>query len=319
MSRIGHNKPPVEKKVPDLDSLLDEEPEKLFIYASWHIGDYITGTMGMTLEMEGAYQRFLMRLYQRGKPLPDDDKFMSMVMSLTTRVWKRVKAALIDAGKILLRAGCLTNSRFEKERIKRAEQRRKQIEAGIKRWEKDRAEKESLPKVSPKFAPSLPEVSPKLSPTEAEKINNYNKPPVTHLMESRIQESKNPSAVVAALDGLLEALQDAAGPAIANPAACPGLLMTAPISGWIEQGYDLQKDILPAIRARSARAAPGTIRSWSYFTQAVADAKASRTAPMPKGREVASRPHSDREKATQTSWLKRELEAHKSKIATGDK
>jgi hypothetical protein len=58
-------------------------------------------------------------------------------------------------------------------------------------------------------------------------------------------------------------------------------------SRWLANGCDLEKDILPVIRARAAKAPHGSIRSWGYFTQAVADAKAAREAPMPEGKKPA--------------------------------
>lgn len=145
----------------------DGGEEVVFHYAQWHIGDYIAGTMGMTLETEGAYQRFLMRLYQRGKPLPDDDRFMATAMALSLRVWKRLKDALIDLGKIIVRGGCLTNSRFEQERRKRAEDIQKRANAARVRWENSR-------KVLAKVDPSLTEVSAELPGNIAKKVNKIN-------------------------------------------------------------------------------------------------------------------------------------------------
>jgi uncharacterized protein YdaU (DUF1376 family) len=145
--------------------------EIVFHYAQWHIGDYIAGTMGMSLEIEGAYQRFLMRLYQRGKPLPDDDRFMATAMALSLRVWKRMKTMLIDLGKIVVRAGCLTNGRFEQERRKRAEEIQKRASAARKRWENSR-------ETSAKFASSLAETSPKVEANTSKKPNKINAPSI---------------------------------------------------------------------------------------------------------------------------------------------
>lgn len=82
---------------------------------------------------------------------------------------------------------------------------------------------------------------------------------------------------------LRERLMGVAGEALANEAAAPGLLHIGIVAGWVESGCDLELDIVPAVDAR-ARAAIRTgkkIHSWSYFAQAVADAKAARTRPMP--------------------------------------
>ncbi len=85
------------------------------------------------------------------------------------------------------------------------------------------------------------------------------------------------------LHDLTERMLDAGGKAFANPAGAMSLLTYSEQARWLEAGCDIEMDIIPTIRARTAKAPPGSIRSWSYFTQAVADAKAKRTAPMPEG------------------------------------
>src|SRR5688572_1550192 len=92
---IGHNSSPFDEVLRDeIETVLSDDHRKLFHYAQWHIDDYIAGTVGLTPELEGGYIRFLMRLYQRGKPLPDDDRFMATCMNLSIRVWKRIKDSL---------------------------------------------------------------------------------------------------------------------------------------------------------------------------------------------------------------------------------
>lgn len=175
MSGPGHNSAAYGQELRDeIETVLGDDHEKLFHFAKWHIEDYVQGTKGMALETEGAYIRFLMRLYRRGKPLPDDDRFMSIVMGLSIRVWKRIKGSLIAIGKIVLRSGCLTNMRFEKERKARAEQLKKQSEGMRKRWANERAAKEKNQEVSGKFQESLGEVSGKLSGKVGEKTNEIN-------------------------------------------------------------------------------------------------------------------------------------------------
>jgi uncharacterized protein YdaU (DUF1376 family) len=274
---IGHNSAAV--ITPDADE------GTLFHYISLHIGDWMGGTAGMTPEQEGAYLRFLLHLYQRGKPLPDDDRFMSRVMSLSLRVWKRLKDQLVSLGKIVIRSGALTNSRFEKERQKRAEEMRKRSVAAQTRWAKSR-------KVSLELAPNLDETSAKLPAKDEKKPNKNNDPLVQMDMLSRIQypESNIQSVVRHSPEQLLQKLQEAGGEALANYAASPGLLMVTEPMRWIENGCDLELDILPTLRARALRSKPRSIRAWGYFTQAVLDAHATRTAPLPKG-QAATQPN----------------------------
>lgn len=79
----------------------------------------------------------------------------------------------------------------------------------------------------------------------------------------------------------------------ANPAdrcvdACgPGLSATSRrviretdsvVLDWIESGADLEQDILPVLRDRTAEPRPRTIRTWDYFTQAVRSRQSRREA-----------------------------------------
>jgi uncharacterized protein YdaU (DUF1376 family) len=139
ISSIGHNSAFYgETLTTELLSRLQAEDAIPFQTVSLHLGDYITGTMGMKAEEEGAYIRFLVRLYKQGKPLTDDDAYMGRLMALDVRAWRRIKGILVSKGKITIRAGCLTNERFEKERQKRAEWLKKSSSAATERWEKRR-------------------------------------------------------------------------------------------------------------------------------------------------------------------------------------
>jgi len=64
---------------------------------------------------------------------------------------------------------------------------------------------------------------------------------------------------------------------------CPGarsvIQATAPvIDGWLAAGYDLEADILPLLKARTLHKRDDPIRTWAYFTPAVAKRHAQRVA-----------------------------------------
>lgn len=86
------------------------------------------------------------------------------------------------------------------------------------------------------------------------------------------------------LDRLGAALREAAGDAVDLTA--PAILNFAPILALSRNGAgpacDLQADVLPAIRGRAARARAGSVRSWSFFTGAITDARDQRLAGAPK-------------------------------------
>lgn len=110
-------------------------------------------------------------------------------------------------------------------------------------------------------------------------------------------------------EALKAKLMAAGGEAIGT---APGLEVLSLPRSWLRAGCSLEDDILPAIRARSAKMPPRSIQSWGYFTQAVADAKAARLAPMPPGQ--ATRAHAgsakswdERRQESQNDWLYADL------------
>lgn len=75
----------------------------------------------------------------------------------------------------------------------------------------------------------------------------------------------------------------AAGPGLADPVKCSGLHLTkARILTWLNQGLDLDLDILPVIAARTAKPLRPPITTWSYFDQAVFDQHQRNHAPLPE-------------------------------------
>lgn len=83
----------------------------------------------------------------------------------------------------------------------------------------------------------------------------------------------------------LKALSDqvtaACNGALASQAIAPGLASMSIPWMWIEQGADLERDILPTLTAIGKKQHGKGIRTWDYFTEAVAQAKAKRLAGLP--------------------------------------
>lgn len=85
--------------------------------------------------------------------------------------------------------------------------------------------------------------------------------------------------------------------AVAGPGLCPAsraaITGTAEvIEGWLQEGIDLEADILPVIRARTPTIRISPIRTWAYFTDAVraAHRQSLRQPARPQGAENASAP-----------------------------
>ena len=71
---------------------------------------------------------------------------------------------------------------------------------------------------------------------------------------------------------------DACGPGLSEAARAEITTTRSVIEGWLAAGYDLAADILPTLadRTRQTRASP--IRTWDYFTPAIAQRHARRIA-----------------------------------------
>lgn len=193
MSDIGHNSAAYGEQIFTESFVLGDDHKKLFHYVQWQLADYITGTQGMTVDQEGVYMRFLVRLYDRGQAFPDDDRMMARVMGMDMRPWRRIKLQLIDMGKILIKNGSLTNSRFERERQKRAAELRKQAEKTREYWEKKRAEKDTSDELPANFRETSGELPSEVSrkvPKKSNEINENDKHPIRHTRESRVQSLK---------------------------------------------------------------------------------------------------------------------------------
>lgn len=81
--------------------------------------DFINGTLQLSLEQKGAYSVCLDLMYQRGGPIPDDPRWLARVCGCSVQLWKKIRAALIELGKLnLTEDGKLMNGRvsYEMER-----------------------------------------------------------------------------------------------------------------------------------------------------------------------------------------------------------
>ncbi|MGY6704907.1 helix-turn-helix domain-containing protein [Roseinatronobacter sp.] len=63
------------------------------------------------------------------------------------------------------------------------------------------------------------------------------------------------------------------------------------IHGWIEAGADLEADVLPVLRERTATARDRVIRTWDYFTQAVRARQTRREAQAARAGKNAEKQH----------------------------
>jgi len=226
--------------------------------------DWLEGTRGLTPEQRGVYIDCLCLIYRDDKPLPDNgadgEKRMAFALHISTRLWRSVRKALINSGKLIETPDGLINVRA-------------QVEIGS-RSVQPRVERESAAKNG-----KTPEVS-----TCARARSQTS--------ESDTELEREGSAVAAPPSkpdskSLYERLITAANGALDNPVNCQGLLNTAVPQMWLERGADLDRDVIPTLEAAGVKHCGKRIRDWSYFTGMVAETKTKRERGLP---EVAAGP-----------------------------
>ena len=94
--------------------------------------DFIQGTMGLSLEEKGAYSIILDLIYAKGAPIVDDERYIAGVCNISLRKWAVIRERLIEAKKITISAGFISNFRAEKEIENVSKLERKLAESGAK-------------------------------------------------------------------------------------------------------------------------------------------------------------------------------------------
>ncbi len=94
--------------------------------------DFLHGTAGLSLEVKGAYSVVLDLIYDRRGPIPDDARWIAGHCGCSTRQWNKIRAVLLEAGKLCKADGYLTNQRAVEELQIAEEAAKKLAESGAK-------------------------------------------------------------------------------------------------------------------------------------------------------------------------------------------
>lgn len=230
-------------------------------YYEHHLGDYMRDAGHLSMLEDGAYRRLLDAYYIREEPLPVSIKDVCRIVRAVSKP-ERVAVETVLREFFDLRETGWHHIRCDKEIERYNAKREKAKRSANARWKQP----ETQCKDDAKAMRTHCEGNALQSPVTRHQLNNTD-------AGARARDD---------LDGMEGALLDAAGSSL-DPTSTGLMVLSLPIA-WVADGCDLVLDILPAIRAASARASPGSVRSWKYFSQAVADARAKRLAPMPEGR-----------------------------------
>lgn len=235
-----------------------------------YVADYLSDTGHLTAAESGAYLHLIMHYWLKGG-LPDDDSQLARIARMQPDEWSAARRVLVsffhDGWK---------HSRIEAEIARSEEKYEKRAAAGRKGGTSKRG--------------SNAEAMLEHCSSETEAGLNQ---PQSHSSPLREEEEMVEDRASAVDLKILATRLFSAGGVALNRAAC-GLESMATPSGWLQQGCDLEADILPTVSLVSSRAPPGSIRKWSYFAQAVSDARSARTKPLPQGQARHGKPEQNR-------------------------
>lgn len=230
-------------------------------YYEHHLGDYLRDAGHLSMVEDGAYRRLLDAYYIREGALPSDIREVCRIVRAITKP-ERTAVETVLREFFDLRETGWHHSRCDREIERFRQKREKAKKSAEARWGAQKTQCET-----------------DANAMRTHSEGNALQSPVTR---HQIDNDDNPRASRRSdLNEIEAALREAAGKSL-DPTSTGLMVLSLPLA-WAADGCDFELDVLPAVRAASARASPGSVRSWKYFTQAVADAKARRLAPMPKG------------------------------------
>jgi uncharacterized protein YdaU (DUF1376 family) len=176
--------------------------------------DLVEGTIGMPLELKGAYSLVLDLIYMQDGRLPDDARYISGLLGCTIKRWNGLRNELLARGKIYITGEFLANYRADKERETLAKFQQNQAEKG--------------------------------------RASNKNKDiPETAVRPARVYSEPDTNTTTL-LNGREADLYDALGIHADQRANGKFMVLSEPLN-WLASGCDMDADILPTIRSLSAK------------------------------------------------------------------
>lgn len=90
------------------------------------------GTADLTLEQEAAYLRIVNAIHKHDQPVPDNDRVLAGMFRCSTRKARALVAALVEAGKIQIEGGRISNEKAISDLVRRGFVTISRAEAGAK-------------------------------------------------------------------------------------------------------------------------------------------------------------------------------------------
>lgn len=250
-------------------------------YVRMYPTDWRSGCMGLSLEQEGLYVRMCMFVAETGRRVPLDDTEAARMLNVQTRNYRRVLGELLRLGKVIRHDDGYGNTRMEHERQEAEKATHRQPATASD----ERANRQAdQGEIGPDHAAAV------AGNADTTAIYSRSNSVITELAGEIHQQNQGAfiepitkkddvgfSAGARDWEILNVKLTEAAGPILAEIASHPGLLNLSIPTMWLNSGADLDLDILPTLREIAAkRRAASKVKTWDYFTGAIANAKQRR-------------------------------------------
>jgi uncharacterized protein YdaU (DUF1376 family) len=171
------------------------------LYMPLHPGDYLNDTNHLTAAEHGAYFLLIMNYWQRGEPLPTDDKKLRGISRMTPEEWEGSKETLLEY--FVERDGRLYHKRIEDE-LDRAKMKSAKARDNGRRSAESRRVNPTNAEQSLNERSTSVERPPSDRSTNSERSTNQDQ--VQDKKDSSLR-SESPPAPVAANGGLLELVE----------------------------------------------------------------------------------------------------------------
>jgi uncharacterized protein YdaU (DUF1376 family) len=136
------------------------EPLDVSIWMPMYWREFLATTQHLTCEEKGAYGQLIAHYWLRGGPLPDDDERLALMVGLTRRKWRKMRAVI--AVFFQIKTGLWHHKNLEGLIAEARRQREKKSKAGKagaeKRWQRhydgnDSVDANALPSQCPSPVP----------------------------------------------------------------------------------------------------------------------------------------------------------------------
>lgn len=233
-------------------------------WIKFYPSDWLTGTIGLTAAEKGVYITILALIYDKGGPIPNNQKVLARRCEMTPAAFRDALSTLVSEGKLTVSADEIFNKKAEKI-----------IEAAHQRIEK--ARKGGLAKANGKTEGN--QTSDFTQAESKQPASNARDVPDGYLAPAKLglglEEEKKASKLAqkASVEGKPEPADNGLEADLRHAANwfhdAPRLSHVKPIADLIAQGLSLHDDVIPTVRQLAPQADFKT--SWNYFVGPLED------------------------------------------------